>query len=77
MAIDPVCGMTVDEKTARFTAEYEGKTYYFCAKGCRDEFLANPQAYVGGADHGGHQHPGHMHGGHGHMMHGGHHCCGH
>jgi YHS domain-containing protein len=28
MAIDPVCKMTVDEKTAKFKSEYKGKTYY-------------------------------------------------
>ncbi len=29
MAVDPVCKMDVDEATAKFTAEYKGKTYYF------------------------------------------------
>jgi YHS domain-containing protein len=28
---DPVCGMDVDEATARHTTEYKGQTYYFCA----------------------------------------------
>ncbi len=27
MAIDPVCGMEVDEKTAKHTTVYRGKTY--------------------------------------------------
>ncbi len=27
---DPICGMTVDEKTAR-RAERDGKTFYFCS----------------------------------------------
>ena len=39
MAIDPICGMEVDEKKA-LSAEHEGKTYYFCSPGCRDKFLA-------------------------------------
>jgi Cu+-exporting ATPase len=39
MAVDPVCGMEVDERTAR-RAEHEGQTYYFCSPGCRDRFLA-------------------------------------
>jgi Cu+-exporting ATPase len=39
MAIDPICGMEVDEKTA-LSAEHEGKTYHFCSPGCRDKFLA-------------------------------------
>ena len=38
MAIDPICGMTVDERTAR-TAVRDGVTYYFCAEGCRRKFL--------------------------------------
>ena len=46
MAKDPICGMDVDEKTAKFKSEYKGKTYYFCAKGCKDTFDKNPQKYV-------------------------------
>ena len=33
MAVDPVCKMDVDEEKAPATAEYNGKTYYFCAPG--------------------------------------------
>ena len=43
MAIDPVCGMTVDEATAPATAEYKGRTYYFCAPGCKRRFEADPE----------------------------------
>ncbi len=39
-AIDPICGMTVDIATARFTAERDGQTYYFCCKGCQKQFQA-------------------------------------
>jgi xanthine dehydrogenase accessory factor len=39
-AIDPICGMTVDIATARWTAEKDGQTHYFCAPGCRKAFLA-------------------------------------
>ena len=28
MAKDPVCGMDVDEATARHTAQYQGQIYY-------------------------------------------------
>jgi YHS domain-containing protein len=31
MQIDPICGMQVDENTAQYKTEYNGKTYYFCA----------------------------------------------
>jgi xanthine dehydrogenase accessory factor len=45
-AIDPVCGMEVDMATAKFTAEHDGKTYYFCAPGCKRTFMKNPQDYL-------------------------------
>ena len=46
-AIDPVCKMQVDEKNpAGGSAEYQGKTYYFCAPGCRRTFVANPARFV-------------------------------
>jgi YHS domain-containing protein len=47
MAIDPVCGMEVEEKTAKYTSEYNGETYYFCAPGCKYMFEEEPGSYVG------------------------------
>src|SRR5437879_8429908 len=46
MAIDPVCGMTVDEKTAPATAVHNGTTYYFCAPGCKRTFEKDPEAVL-------------------------------
>jgi len=46
MAKDLVCGMEVDEKKAKYKTEYEGKTYYFCAPGCKKVFEANPRKYM-------------------------------
>ena len=46
MAIDPVCKMEVDEKTAKFKSVYKGKTYYFCAPGCKITFEENPEKYL-------------------------------
>lgn len=46
MAKDPICGMDIDEKTARHTSEYQGKTYYFCAPGCKRTFDQNPEQYA-------------------------------
>lgn len=46
MAKDPVCNMDVDEKKAPATADYKGKTYYFCAPGCKKAFLQNPEKYL-------------------------------
>ncbi|UCE96126.1 MAG: YHS domain-containing protein [Candidatus Bathyarchaeota archaeon] len=48
MAKDPVCGMDVDEKTAKHKTTYKGKTYYFCAPGCLKAFETNPQKYLKG-----------------------------
>lgn len=50
MAVDPICKMTVDEKTAEYTSEYNGKTYYFCAPGCKKKFDENPGQYVAQSD---------------------------
>jgi Cu+-exporting ATPase len=49
---DPICGMTVDEKTAIHT-ERDGKTFYFCSNHCRQQFLstsagAKPEGKSGG-----------------------------
>lgn len=43
---DPVCGMLVSHLTAVADAQYERKTYYFCAPVCRDAFLADPGKYL-------------------------------
>jgi YHS domain-containing protein len=46
MAIDPVCKMEVDEEQAAAQYEYKGKTYYFCAVGCKDTFAQNPEQFL-------------------------------
>ncbi len=46
MTKDPVCGMDVDEKTAPAKSEHMGKTYYFCAPGCKKAFDENPEKYL-------------------------------
>jgi len=57
MALDPVCKMEVDEATAEWTSEYEGKNYYFCAPGCKASFDKDPEKYLSGdAHHEGHHH---------------------
>jgi putative ABC transport system ATP-binding protein len=45
MAIDPVCGMSVQREKA-IKAEWEGREDFFCARGCRDEFLADPYKFM-------------------------------
>jgi RND family efflux transporter MFP subunit len=46
---DPICGMTVDTaeaKAAGRTSTYEGRTYYFCAPGCKEAFDKDPAAHA-------------------------------
>ena len=40
VAVDPVCGMSVEQEKA-ISLQCDGQTYYFCARGCRDEYIAN------------------------------------
>jgi YHS domain-containing protein len=46
VAIDPVCHMEVEKKSARYTSVYEGETYYFCAPGCKHVFEEDPSKYI-------------------------------
>ena len=48
MAIDPVCHMEVNEKSAPAKSDYKGKTYYFCAVGCKKAFDKDPEKYLKG-----------------------------
>ena len=41
MAIDPICGMTVDETTT-LQVERDGQIFYFCSDRCRQTFLSPP-----------------------------------
>ena len=60
MAIDPVCHLEVDEKTAQWKSEYKGKTYYLCAPGCKASFDKDPEKYLSGGElHAGHTHQEH------------------
>ena len=46
MAIDPVCGMDVDPKTAAGKSEYHAQIYFFCSLGCKKAFDKEPQKYI-------------------------------
>src|SRR5207247_6868406 len=46
MAVDPVCGMTVDPTKAAGQFDHEGTTYFFCSKGCLAKFAAAPETYL-------------------------------
>lgn len=51
MAVDPICHMSVDEKTAKWKSEFRGNAYYFCAPGCKATFDKSPEKYIGGGVH--------------------------
>jgi transcriptional regulator GlxA family with amidase domain/YHS domain-containing protein len=42
---DPVCGMPV-RTDSKFASKRDGKTYYFCQQSCKDQFDADPAAFV-------------------------------
>jgi len=46
LAVDPVCGMSVDEKSSKYSSQHRGQTYYFCSKACKDKFDSNPEKYI-------------------------------
>ena len=43
--IDPVCGMSVTDRSAH-RAHYGAGDYYFCSASCRTKFTADPARYV-------------------------------
>jgi Cu+-exporting ATPase len=45
-AIDPVCEMEVDPRTAAGKSTWEGQDYYFCSVECKKAFDVNPAAYA-------------------------------
>ncbi len=50
MAIDPVCGMEVDEQSAPAKTTYQGTTYYFCSEACKEDFEEDPERFTEGED---------------------------
>jgi YHS domain-containing protein len=44
--IDPVCGMEVDTTMSLLSHEHDGRTYWFCGKGCLLEFKDDPEKYL-------------------------------
>ncbi|MEO7635518.1 MAG: heavy metal translocating P-type ATPase [Sphingomicrobium sp.] len=43
---DPVCGMKVDTRDAKFRHEHDGATYFFCSGGCAAKFETDPDRYL-------------------------------
>jgi YHS domain-containing protein len=44
--IDPVCGMEVDTTTSELKTEHNGRTFWFCGRGCLLEFRDDPDKYL-------------------------------
>jgi putative ABC transport system ATP-binding protein len=44
MTVDPVCGMSV-EREKSIKTEWNDNIYFFCANGCREEFLRSPEKF--------------------------------
>jgi YHS domain-containing protein len=49
MAIDPVCGMDVNENNPPAKTNYENKTYYFCSEECKSDFEEEPEDFINSA----------------------------
>lgn len=43
---DPVCGMRLSASEASASVSYKGRTYHFCASGCKEKFTKNPRQYA-------------------------------
>ena len=50
MMFDPICGMSVDPKKPRASAQHDGQTFYFCNPRCAEKFLAAPADYLTAKD---------------------------
>ena len=42
---DPICGMKADDAKSD-TVHYKGTVYAFCSKGCKEEFVKNPESHL-------------------------------
>jgi len=47
---DPVCGMNVDMANAKHRHVHAGRELGFCCAGCKDKFIADPDAYLDAKD---------------------------
>lgn len=54
-AIDPVCKMRVDTRTAKWSSQHAGQPYYFCSAGCKTGFDKDPAKFLS-STHGDHSH---------------------
>lgn len=45
-ATDPICGMTVETATARYTSTYDERAFYFCCLRCKETFDRDPEKHA-------------------------------
>ena len=45
MSKDPVCGMTIDDKSPN-ASKHAGLTYVFCSPTCKTKFDKDPERYT-------------------------------
>lgn len=43
---DSVCGMVLDENTAKFKITYQGETYHFCSLTCKKKFKRHATKFI-------------------------------
>jgi YHS domain-containing protein len=43
---DPVCGMVLDENTAKYKITYQGETYHFCSVACKKKFKRRKTKFI-------------------------------
>jgi YHS domain-containing protein len=46
MPRDPVCGVILNEKTAKYKITHDGETYYFCSVKCKKKFKRNRDKFT-------------------------------
>ena len=45
-AKDPICGMTVSVADAKYTSDFDGRSFFFCCRGCKQAFDKQPEKYA-------------------------------
>ena len=43
---DPVCGMKIEDRDAKYRSDYQGTFYYFCGPDCKIAFDQDPERYL-------------------------------
>lgn len=46
MPRDPVCGIILNEKTAKYKITHDGEKYYFCSVKCKKKFKRNRSKFA-------------------------------